>query len=416
MMSAFVATVLRTLLEVAMTLIDEAPETTGAKSRRPRIVWIFAALAVLFFLVGAAGGSYQGKLADVQKNDNSSFLPGSADSTKVANEQEKFSTIQSIPGFVVYQRKSGLTAADRTKIAGDVALFKQINGVAADEVGVPQFKSDVASVSVPLIGKQNGKSAKGPDLVKSEKNVLKAARKDAPQGLAIHSAGAGGILVAFIDSFAGLDGSLLISAGAVVVLILLFVYRSPVLWAFPLLCSVLALGAASIVIYALAKSGTITLNGQSQGILSVLVIGAGTDYALLLISRYREELHEYESRVDAMIAAWKGTAPPIIASAVTVILGLLCLTFAELNSTAGLGPVCAIGIACTMVVMLTVLPALLVISGRWIFWPKRPSLDHQTDVLTTHGVWASRPSRTRSPAKPSTTRTSARGPVRRRPS
>ncbi len=119
----------------------------------------------------------------------------------------------------------------------------------------------------------------------------------------------------------------------------------------------------------------------------MLVIGAGTDYALLLISRYREELHEYDSRVEAMIAAWKGAAPPIVASAVTVILGLICLTFAELNSTAGLGPVCAIGIGCTVLIMLTVLPVLLVIFGRWIFWPKRPRVDHQTDILEVHGVW-----------------------------
>src|SRR6185437_8487072 len=102
--------------------------------------------------------------------------------------------------------------------------------------------------------------------------------------LAIHSAGAGGLLVAFIDAFSGLDGALLLSAGLVVIVILLVVYRSPVLWFFPLFSAVLALGTASMVIYALAKSGTITLNGQSQGILSVLVIGAGTDYALLLIS------------------------------------------------------------------------------------------------------------------------------------
>ncbi len=373
-----------------MTLIDEAPEQTGAKSRRPRFVWVFAALAVLFFLVGAAGGSYQGKLADVQKNDNSSFLPSSADSTKVANEQQKFTTIQSIPGFVVYQHKGGLTPADKQKIAADVVQFKTVKGVAADEVAAPVYSqkdSSVAAVSVPLIGKNHGKSAKGPDLVNAEKAVLKIARKDAPSGLAVHSAGAGGILAAFIDAFNGLDGALLLSAGLVVVFILLIVYRSPILWAFPIVCAVLALGAAAIVIYGLAKSGAITLNGQSQGILSVLVIGAGTDYALLLISRYREELHEYESRVDAMIAAWKGAAPPIIASAVTVILGLICLTFAELNSTAGLGPVCAIGIGCTVVVMLTVLPVLLVLFGRWIFWPKRPRLDHQTDILVVHGVW-----------------------------
>ncbi len=284
----------------------------------------------------------------------------------------------------------GLTAADKQKILGDIAEFKKVKGVSVDEIPAgPRYSrsGEVAATSVPLIAKQNGKSAKGPDLVNTEKAVLKIARAGAPAGLTVHSAGAGGILVAFIDAFNGLDGALLLAAGLVVVVILLFVYRSPILWAYPIVCAVLALGAASIVIYGLAKNGTITLNGQSQGILSVLVIGAGTDYALLLISRYREELHEYPSRVEAMIAAWKGAAPPIIASAVTVILGLICLTFAELNSTAGLGPVCAIGIGCTVLVMLTVLPALLVISGRWIFWPKRPRVDHQTDILTVHGVW-----------------------------
>ncbi len=152
-----------------MTLIDEAPDRTAERSRRPRIVWVFVALAILFFLIGAAGGSFQGKLADVQKNDNSSFLPGSADSTKVANAQEKFTTVQSIPGFVVYQRAGGLTAADKAKIAADVTVFKTIKGVAVNEVAPPQFKADAASVAVPLIGKDNGKSVKGPQLVDAEK-------------------------------------------------------------------------------------------------------------------------------------------------------------------------------------------------------------------------------------------------------
>jgi putative drug exporter of the RND superfamily len=396
-----------------MTLLDEASPETGAKPRRPRVVWVFAGFAVLFFLVGGAGGSYQGKLADVQKNDNSSFLPDSADSTKVANEQDKFSHIQSIPGFVVFQRDGGLTAADRTWITGSVVKFKATEGVAADEVGVPEIKDDVAAVAVPLVGKKGDKFVNGPDLVDAEKAVLKAARTGAPAGLEIHSAGAGGVIVAFIDAFSGLDSTLLFAAGAVVIAILLVVYRSPILWAFPLVCAILALGAASIVIYNLAKHDVITLNGQSQGILYVLVIGAGTDYALLLISRYREELHDHDRPLDAMIAAWKGAAPPILASAVTVILGLICLTFAELNSTAGLGPVCAIGIACTVVLMLTVLPGLLLFAGyfanwlwpvgwyrlirnfkrnrkmdgRWLFWPRRPRLDHQTDILVVHGVW-----------------------------
>ena len=372
-----------------MTKIAEAPETGKASPRRPRIVWVFAAFAVLFFLIGGAGGSYQGKLADVQKNDNSSFLPGSADSTKVSTEAEKFNSVQVIPGFVVYQRSAGLTDADKNKIQSDAAAFRKLKGIAGDQVGQPPFagSGQVAAVAVPLIGKDHGKSAKGPELVDNEKRVIKTARAGAPGGLAVHSAGAGGVVVAFIDAFSGLDSSLLLSAGLVVIVILLFVYRSPVLWFFPLFSAVLALGAAALVIYPLAKNGVITLNGQSQGILSVLVIGAGTDYALLLVSRYREELHEYESRVDAMTAAWKGAAPPILASAVTVILGLICLSFADLNSTAGLGPVCAIGIACTVLIMLTVLPALLVISGRWIFWPRRPKLDHETDIFAMHGIW-----------------------------
>ncbi len=365
---------------------SDAPAPAAWK--RPRGVYILAGLALVVFLVGLAGGGFESKLSDVQKNDNSAFLPASADSTKVANESEKFAKLQTIPGFIVYERSSGLTAADKAKITADAARFRTMNGVAADQVGTPEFKDTVAAISVPLVGKDGGKSVTGPQLVDVEKAVLKAAREGAPEGLTVHSAGAGGLLVAFIDSFSGLDGALLGAAALVVIAILLVVYRSPVLWFFPLFSAGLALGVSSMIIYALAKSGAITLNGQSQGILSVLVIGAGTDYALLLVSRYREELHEYQSRVQAMVAAWKGAAPPILASAVTVILGLICLTFAELNSTRGLGPVCAIGIACTVTVMLTVLPVLLVLCGRWIFWPRKPRVDHQSGIEQTHGVWS----------------------------
>ncbi|HET6877714.1 MAG TPA: MMPL family transporter [Jatrophihabitans sp.] len=374
-----------------MTKLDEAlAPPPAAPPRRPRTVWVLAALAAVFFLVGLAGGAYQGKLSDVQKNDNSAFLPSSADSTKVSDAAQNFNRLQTIPGFVVYQRAGGLTGQDLRKIYADAKKFPGVRGVAGAQVGAPKISQDhtVAATSVPLIGKNGNKSVNGPALVDTEKAVLKIARTGVPPGLVVHSAGAGGVLVAFIDAFNGLDGTLLIAAGLVVVVILLFVYRSPVLWFFPLFSAGLALGAAALVIYPLAKHGVITLNGQSQGILSVLVIGAGTDYALLLVSRYREELHEHRSRIDAMVAAWKGAAPPIAASACTVILGLLCLTVAELKSTATLGPVCAIGIACTVLVMLTVLPTLLVLCGRWIFWPKRPQVDHQSDIDTTHRTWS----------------------------
>jgi RND superfamily putative drug exporter len=349
---------------------------------------VIGGVGILMFLLGLAGGSYQGKLASVQKNDNSAFLPASAESTKAQNESDRFNPTSTIPGFLVYERAGGLTAQDRAKIAGDLAAVRKIDGVDATQILGVQFSKDgtAASISVPLVAKRGKVSVNGVDLSNIEKKVQAIGARGNPPGLAEHTAGAGGLLVALIDSFQGIDGKLLGIAGLVVIILLLFVYRSPVLWFFPLLSAVLALGLSSLFIYFLAKNNVITLNGQSQGILSVLVIGAGTDYALLLISRYREELHVYPSRVDAMIVAWKGAAPAIGASALTVILGLLCLLASQLNSNRGLGPVCAIGIACTVVVMLTFLPLALVTFGRWIFWPRRPMPDPDFD-LAEHGLW-----------------------------
>jgi RND superfamily putative drug exporter len=370
-----------------MTDTEEMTTTARPRARRPWPVYAVALLGVAWLLFGLAGGSYEGKLGSVQKNDNAAYLPASAESTKVDTASQEFRSVQTIPGFIVYHRAAGLTAADKAKIAQDDVAFASIAGVAADQIGQPAFGADdtTANIQVPLIGKNGDVSVQGDQLVKVEKKVIAQARQDLPAGLVVHSAGPGGLLVAFIDAFSGIDGALIIAAGAVVILILLVVYRSPVLWFFPLFCAVLALGAAALIIYQLALHDVITLNGQSQGILSVLVLGAGTDYALLLISRYREELHAYESRVDAMMAAWRGAAPAIAASALTVILGLLCLTFGELNSDRSLGPVCAIGIACTVGVMLTFLPLFLLV-GRWIFWPRVPRVDHAADIAT-HGLW-----------------------------
>jgi RND superfamily putative drug exporter len=146
------------------------------------------------------------------------------------------------------------------------------------------------------------------------------------------------------------------------------------------------LSLAGTVVYFLAKAGTIDLNGQSQGILSVLVLGAATDYALLLIARYREELHHHESRYDAMKVALRGVVEPILASGSTVIAGLLVLLLSQLSGNRGLGPVGAIGIASAMITVLTFLPALLVVFGRWIFWPKVPRFDDVDEQLS--GFWA----------------------------
>jgi RND superfamily putative drug exporter len=158
------------------------------------------------------------------------------------------------------------------------------------------------------------------------------------------------------------------------------------LWIIPLLSSLFALSTAGGIVYLLAKNDIIDVDGQSQGILSVLVIGAATDYALLLIARYREELHLHESRFDAMKSAYKGVWEPILASGSTVSISLLVLLFSQLTNTAGLGPVGAIGIVCAMLTILTLLPALLLLFGRWIFWPRRPLFDGDDHVMT--GGWS----------------------------
>lgn len=372
----------------------ETDQAASGKHRIPRRWPVFAiiAVAIASFLAGGFGGSYQGKLAEVQKNDNASFLPGSAESTKAGDEAATFLNVESIPGFVVFQRTSGLTDEDRAAIGAAQRAVAEVPGVDKPALAAPQYSDDspqtTANLFVPLVAKENGVVINGAELSVAEKAVVAAAEQAVAdrEGLTVHPAGPGGLLVAFIDSFEGLDGALLGAALLVVILILLFVYRSPVLWIFPILGAILALGLASLVIYYLAKHEVLTLNGQSQGILSVLVLGAGTDYALLLISRYREELHEYENRFDAMIVAWKESAGAIFASAATVTAGLLCLLFSELNSNKGLGPVAAIGIVCTVVVMMTFLPVSLAAAGRWVFWPRKPKTDHQVDI-STHGMW-----------------------------
>src|SRR6266576_3093905 len=162
--------------------------------------------------------------------------------------------------------------------------------------------------------------------------------------------------------------------------------RRPVLWILPVISSGVALVVAQGVIYLLAKHAGLTVNAQSAGILTVLVFGAGTDYALLLVARYREELRRHEDRHEAMAVALHRAGPAIIASGATVIVGMLCLLAAETNSTKSLGPVAAIGVSVALLVMISLLPALLVISGRWVFWPFKPH--YGSAEPTTRGLWA----------------------------
>jgi RND superfamily putative drug exporter len=221
--------------------------------------------------------------------------------------------------------------------------------------------------------------------------IVEALREDVTplaeaNGVTHYVTGPAGLLGDLFGAFGSIDSTLLLTTLAVVAVILIVVYRSPILWVIPLLSALFALTMAGGIVYLLAKADIIDVDGQSQGILSVLVIGAATDYALLLIARYREELHHHEDRFAAMKAAYKGVWEPIIASGSTVSISLLILLFSQLTNTAGLGPIGAIGIVCAMITILTLLPALLLLFGRWIFWPRVPRNDGDDHVMT--GTWS----------------------------
>jgi len=389
---------------------DITPEQEAAErskpARRAKLTRLLAVVFVLlaWFALAGVGGPLVGRLSEVQKNDNASFLPKSAESTEVNTLSAKFSSSNAIPYFVVIERPTGLLPADSAAVGRFVA-------------GIPSLPFEIKGYSlgsylaqgqgpITAIPSQDGKALLVPVLLDAEKaadvigsssplfegaKALKASAATTlkPTGLAVYVAGPGGVLADFVTAFAGIDGILLLVALSVVFFILLVVYRSPILPITVLLTSVFGLSVAALVIYPLAKNDIIGLNGQSQGILSILVVGAATDYSLLLVSRYREELHQHPSKWAAMAVAWKAAVQPIAASAATVILGLLCLLLSQLGSTRGLGPIGALGIAGALVSTLTFLPAVLLIFGRRIFWPIIPRVDHvhAEDSVGRRGIW-----------------------------
>ncbi|MGY4770155.1 MMPL family transporter [Kribbella sp. CWNU-51] len=340
--------------------------------------WIVLAL---WIVAVAVCFSPAGKLTGAQENDAVSWLPGNAESTKVLKESAQFSSPDEIPAVLVYERSSGITPADLQAVAGHVTQYGELPDVDRDVIGpIPSEDRKALQVLVPINAGSGGWETIG-----ARADDIRRIAADRPDGLSFHVTGPGGFSADSQEAFAGIDGKLLYSAAAVVIVILLLTYRSPVLWLLPLLSAGVALFAAQAVIYVLATQANLTVNAQSAGILTVLVFGAGTDYALLLIARYREELRRHEDRHEAMAFALHRSGPAIIASGSTVVAGMLCLLFASMNSTRGLGPVAAVGIVIALVAMLTLLPALLVICGRWVFWPLRPT--YGSDDHTETSVW-----------------------------
>jgi RND superfamily putative drug exporter len=347
-------------------------------------------LVAVWFVLSGLGGPTFGKLSSVSSNDQASFLPASAESTEVRAWQEKFTESNAIPALVVVEKDGALSRTDLAALAPLAAEFGSVEGVAPAQAGAP------SSVVGP-IPSEDGRAAQfvvpvaGTESLRTVVAELRDVASGVPEGMQAWVTGPAGLTADLVAAFGGVDGILLLVAVGAVFVILLLVYRSAVLPLLVLFASVAALCASVLAIYWLAKAGWIALSGQSQGILSILVIGAATDYALLLVARYREALHQVESRWAAIVRAWRAAFEPILASGATVILALLCLLFSDLNSNRSLGPIAAVGIGFSLLSALTFLPALLVLFGRSAFWPLRPKYDggHAPARHTAPSAWAS---------------------------
>ena len=393
---------------------------TLAAGRRTK--WIVFGIWFLAIFIAAGPADLPGKFSDAESNEATSYLPGSAESTDALDATEALQDGELAPAVIVYRRESGLTGADRRTIVADVKTMteERFPGVVADGEtaaagGQKSSETTAATASAPpedvrlgsldstglacggptteipgqpqtyapFVGPVcspdgkaaivtayiagNGEGERILDPVKAWREEI----SDPGGGLEVKITGGAGFSADAIEVFESIDATLLLAALSLVIFLLIVIYRSPFFFLIPLAAVVFAETLSRSIGYGVSELG-VTINGQSSSIMSVLVLGAGTDYALLLVSRYREELHRTVDKHEAMRTALASAGPAIFASAATVIAALLCLMLAKVNGTAGLGPIAAIGIACAALSMLTLLPALLTIFGRRAFWPFVP--------------------------------------------
>ncbi|MFI5549548.1 MMPL family transporter [Streptomyces sp. NPDC051738] len=334
-----------------------------AVRRRRAVPWLVLGL---WIAVLAIASPFASKLADVQRDRAIDYLPASADSTQVAKIQDRLPGGEATEMVVVYHRDGGLTAGDKATAAEQIQRIASAHPLTAEPRGIPS--RDGTTLMYPVASTEPGQDEEARDeLVNAVRDIARGG-----DGLGVDVGGEGALATDAGEVYNSLDGPLLYTTAAVVALLLVLIYRSPFLWLVPLTVAGLADYLSMGVAYGLNQGFGTSVSGQSSGIMTILVFGAGTDYALLLVSRYREELRRIERPYDAMVAALKGCGPAVLASSGTVAVGLLCLLAADLNSSRGMGPLGTVGVLCALAAMLTLLPALLVLLGRRVFWPLVP--------------------------------------------
>ncbi|MFF3844354.1 MMPL family transporter [Streptomyces sp. NPDC002328] len=336
----------------------------GKTKGKRAIPWLVLAL---WAGVLAIVSPFAAQLSDVQRNRITDYLPASADSTQVAELQERLPGGESTELVLVYHREGGLTAGDRATAAEQVTRVAGEHALTGTPRGIPS--TDGTTLMYPIVTTEPGTDEDKRDA------FVDAVREVAhgEGGLTVEVGGTGAFATDASEVYNSLGGPLLYTTVGVVAVLLILIYRSPVLWLVPLVVAGVADFLSLGVAYGLHQAFGTSVSGQSSGIMTILVFGAGTDYALLLVSRYREELRRVERPLDAMRAALRGCGPAVLASSGTVAAGLLCLLAADLNSNRGMGPLGTVGVLCALVAMLTLLPALLVLLGRRVFWPLVPA-------------------------------------------
>jgi RND superfamily putative drug exporter len=416
--------------------MDSRPRSIFAIATGPRSKWVVFLIWLVGIFIAAGPAQLPTKFMDAENNESTSFLPGDAESTKALTATEELQGGELAPAVIVYQRESGLTPEDRAKIREDVGKLtsERFPGVAPDgataaaggdsgsagegpasEGGEPPASGSQGALPegcggpttpipgqpggyAPFVGplcSEDGKAAivtaylKGDgdgDTILDPVQFWRDTVSDPGGGLQVKITGGAGYAADAIEVFEGINGTLLLAAVSLVIVLLILIYRSPIFLFIPLAAVIFAEILARSAGYGLSELG-VTINGQSSSIMSILVLGAGTDYALLIVARYREELHHRLDRHEAMAAAMRSAGPAVLASAATVIAALFCLTIAKVNGTSGMGPIAAMGVACAALSMLTLLPALLTIFGRRAFWPFAP---HSTKWLAPEGATSGR--------------------------
>ncbi len=349
--------------------------------------WLRIGIPLLLVLIWVAGGSvggpYFGKVDEVATNDQSSFLPASSDATQVSERLSDFTGSDTIPAVVVVTSDTALTdeqIADLQTLTEDISA---IDGVGEVSPAITSEDGEAVQIFVPI-----DSTSEVRDVVEEIRTLVS---DELPPGLAGWVTGPAGFTADLVKGFLGIDGLLLLVALGAVFIILIIVYRSPLLPVLVLMTSLFALCVALLTVWWLAKAGIVVLNGQVQGILFILVIGAATDYALLYVARFRESIGAGQKRWDATVSAWKGSVEPIAAAGGTVIAGLLCLLLSDLASNKALGPIASIGIAFSVLSALTFLPALLALVGKAAFWPfipKQGAVEIPDDLtVKVKGFW-----------------------------